>query len=154
MQNRLPKLDDKGVQITDTNGNPVYESVDEYAERIAKDAYNILAQSETPIRQPSRRAQTHNKSSGTKYNWSKSGDTLYLSREDGGAIPASSATGQPGPITRVRKNGSKIEGYINIGGAYTWREMDDGDIKAFNDQFGVDLRAKFDEPDYQSGKHK
>jgi hypothetical protein len=152
MQNRLPKLDDKGQQIIGTDGKPTYESVDEYAERLAKDAFNILATSETPIRQPSRRKSSSNK--GETYNWSKSGDTLYFSKEGGGAIPPSSATGVSGPITRLRKNGSKIEGYINMSGVNTWREMDDSDITAFNSQFGVDLRKKFDEQDFQSGKNK
>lgn len=153
MQNRLPKLDNKGVQIIDPDGKPVYESVDEYAARLAEQAYNVLATSETPIRQPSRRRSSSG-NKGDKYNWSKSGDTLYLSKEDGNAIPPSSATGVPGSITRLRKNGSKIEGYINMSGVNTWREMDDSDIKAFNDQFGVDLKAKFDEQDFQSGKNK
>jgi hypothetical protein len=153
MQNRLPKLDNKGVQITGTDGKPVYESVDEYAARLAEQAYNVLATSETPIRQPSRRRSSSN-NKGDKYNWSKSGDTLYLSKDDGNAIPPSSATGVTGSITRLRKNGSKIEGYINMSGVNTWREMDDSDITAFNSQFGVDLKAKFDEQDFQSGKNK
>lgn len=153
MQNRLPKLDDKGVQITGTDGNPVYESVDEYAARLAKDAYNILAQSEIPIRQPSRRSQTHTKS-GTKYNWSRSGDTLYFSKDGGGNVPDSGAGGLRGPITAFRKKGDKIEGYITHGGVSFWKEMTEQDINQFNADFEMDLRAKFDEQDYQSGKHK
>lgn len=155
-QNRLAKTDPQGNPIPDSSGNPTYETKEEYAKRLAEEAHNMLATSETQIRKASPRRQTTTKS-GDKYNWSKSGETLLFSKEGGGSVPTSTVDNVVGEITRFRKSGSDIQAYINVGGVKTWRTMTGTDIDAFDQQFGVELRKKIDEPasdSFQSDKNK
>lgn len=152
-QNRQKKTDASGTPVLDKDGNPVYEDEQEYADRLAKEAIDILATQSTTVRPPSRRRQSTGKDSN-KYNWESSGGTLYFSKEGGGNVPTATADGVPGEITRFRKSGSDIEAYINVGGAKTWRKMTPGDITEFNAQFGVDLIKKFDETDYTGSRNK